>query len=99
MHLKTAVCYLGDNTVLLNPEWVDKSHFSMMKIIEVDSSEPFAANAIRFKDTIIHAAGFPVTTRKLIEAGFKVESVLVSELEKAEAGLTCLSLIFGEEKC
>lgn len=95
LHLKTGVCYLGENTVLLNPAWVDKSFFQSMNVIEVDPTEPFAANAIRFKDTVIHAEGYQASKKKMTSAGFKVESVLISELAKAEAGLTCLSLIFG----
>lgn len=97
LHLKTGACYLGENTVLINPDWVDRKLFKSMKIIEVDPAEPFASNAIRFNDTVIHAEGYPLTKEIILAAGFKVESVLISELAKAEAGLTCLSLIFGVE--
>ncbi len=95
LHLKTGICYLGNKTVLLNADWIDRDLFPSFRIIEVDPDEPFAANAISLNNNLIHAEGYPITKKKIMAAGFKVESVLISELAKAEAGLTCLSLIFG----
>ncbi len=94
LHLKTGVCYLGSDTVLINSKWIDPSLFQNLRVIEVDQNEPFAANAICIGNKIIHSSGNPKTKDKLISAGFEVESLCITELSKAEAGLTCLSLIF-----
>lgn len=95
LHLKTGVCYLGRNTVLINPAWVKPEHFKTMNIIEIDEREPFAANAVYLDDLLIHNSAYPFTRKRMLDAGFKVESLSISEFAKAEAGLTCLSLIFG----
>lgn len=94
LHLKTAVTALDDSTVLINPNWVDPSAFGEYRKIEVDEEEPFAANVLRLGETIVAHEGFPATIRKLREKGCEVLTVDISEFLKAEAGLTCLSLLF-----
>ena len=93
LHLKSAVTAVDDDTVLLNPDWVDASWFLRAKRIEVHPGEPFAANALRVGDALLYPAHAPRTRARLGAAGFRVESVDVSELAKAEAGATCCSLI------
>jgi dimethylargininase len=101
LHLKTAATYAGhDETgrevVLLNREWVDSAIFGGVEIIASSPREPFAANALRVGDRLIVAAGYPETSERLRACGFNLDEVDVSELEKAEAGLTCMSLIAEE---
>lgn len=93
LHLKTAVTRVDDNTLLINPKWVDTYHFENFKWIEVDPSEPFAANCLPVGDSIIYPTTFPKTCAKLEVAGHKVTTVNVSELAKAEGAVTCCSLI------
>jgi len=93
LHLKSAVTQIGDETLLLNPRWVDARQFSDLNYVAVDPAEPFGANALRLADALIFSASHP-RTRKLLESrGYRVEVVDVSELEKAEAGVTCCSVI------
>jgi dimethylargininase len=93
LHLKSAVTAVGDDTLLINPQWVDGSHFRGLQRLDVHPDEPLAANVLAVEDTVVCAAAAP-RTRALLEArGFAVESVDVSELAKAEAGVTCCSLI------
>jgi dimethylargininase len=94
LHLKSAVTAIADDTVLLNPRWVDADHFRAYRRIEVDPLEPFAANALLVDDTLVCPASAPRTRQRLVLAGCAVESVDMSELAKAEAGVTCCSLIF-----
>jgi dimethylargininase len=56
-------------------------------------NEPAAANCLRLTDRLILPAGNPRTADRLRERGFEVIEVDVSELQKAEAGVTCMSLI------
>lgn len=98
LHLKTAVTFAGlDNhgvpTVLVNEEWVDPALFTGTHALPVAPDEPFAANVVRAGDRLIMAAGNPGTSARLRECGFTVVEVDVSELQKAEAGGTCMSLI------
>jgi len=94
LHLKSAVTQVSDDTLLINPEWVSKADFPGMKFIEVDPTEPHAANAVLVDGTIIYASSFPKTRAKLQAAGIRMISVDADELAKAEGALTCCSLIF-----
>jgi dimethylargininase len=94
LHLKSAVTQIDEETLLLNPRWVDARQFPGLNSIDVDPAEPFAANVLQLGDALLYSASYP-RTRKLLEArGYRVEVVDVSELEKAEAGVTCCSVIF-----
>ena len=94
LHLKSAVCQVAMNTLLINPAWVDKRAFTGMEFIEIDPSEPFGANALLLDETVIYPQAYMETRNKLEENGIKVKSVDVSELAKAEGGVTCCSLLF-----
>jgi dimethylargininase len=94
LHLKSAVTHLGRNTLLANRAWFDAAPLTGHEWIDVDPAEPHAANALALAGTIIFPASFP-RTRALLEArGFSVTSIDISELQKAESGLTCSSLLF-----
>lgn len=94
LHLKSAVTRLADDTLLLQPAWVDRGRFSDFRLIEVDPAEPHAANVLRIGDALVMPTGFPRTRQRLLDAGFEVRSVDVSELQKAEGAVTCCSLVF-----
>lgn len=93
LHLKSAVTALDDKTVLLQPAWVERARFGPYRIIEVDRSEPHAANVLRIGNALVQPAGFPRTRQRLLDAGFDVTAVDVSELQKAEGAVTCCSLV------
>lgn len=95
LHLKTACTYIGRDTLLANPDWVDTSAFDGVSVIDVDPGEPEAGNALLADDTVIVPANFPNTRSRLQRAGFSVVTVDISELQKAEAGLTCCSIVFN----
>lgn len=92
LHLKTAVTRVSRDTLLINPEYVDRSYFEGWRLIEVDPSEPFAANALLLGDVVIHSAEFSKTRTRLEAAGLDVRTVAQSELAKAEGGVTCCVL-------
>ncbi|MES2965410.1 MAG: arginine deiminase family protein [Bdellovibrionota bacterium] len=101
LHLKTGFCHLGGDTYLINPAWVDgervqETSSTRMNFISVDESEPFGANVLRVGDTLLYPLEHPKTAAKLEAGGFFVTSVPISELAKAEAGLTCMSVVFRE---
>lgn len=93
LHLKSAVTRVDDKTLLINPNWVDPSCFGNFHLVEIDSSEPYAANCLPINGSIIFPTAFPKTRARLEERGYKVVTVDVSELAKAEGAVTCCSLI------
>ena len=93
LHLKTAVTRVDDKTLLINRKWVDVENFEGFDLIDVDESEPFAANCLPVGDAIIFAVAFPKTRAKLEARGYKIKPVVVDELAKAEGAVTCCSLI------
>ncbi len=94
LHLKSAVTALDDDTVLLQPRWVDRAWFADYRIIEVDADEEHAANVLRIGAALVLPACFPRTRQRLLDAGYDVTVVDVSELQKAEGAVTCCSLVF-----
>jgi dimethylargininase len=94
LHLKTGCTALDDNTLLVNPEWVDVAPFHGRKIVPVAPDEPWAANVLRLGSSLVVNAAFPQTMRAVEQRGHRVRPVDISEFMKAEAGLTCLSLLF-----
>jgi len=94
LHLKSACSYLGNNTMLANRDWVEPGALSGFHLLDVPESEPAGANVLLINDLLIMPASFPRTRALLEERGYRVRAVDVSELQKAEAGVTCCSLIF-----
>ena len=94
LHLKSAVTYIGRNTLLANRAWFDTKPFSGFEWIDVAPDEPHAANALWIGGTVIFPTSFPRTHARLEARGFYVAPLDISELQKAESGLTCSSLLF-----
>lgn len=99
LHLKSSVTQVSDDTVLLQPEWIDRAAFAAVlgadfRIIDIDPDEPHAANAVRVGDGLVYPTCFPRTLQRLHDAGIHVITVDVSELQKAEGAVTCCSLVF-----
>ena len=94
LHLKTGLGYLENNNLLACGEFLSKPEFQKYHILEVDPNETYAANSVWVNGTVLTPKGFP-KTRSLIEsAGYKVREVDVSEFQKLDGGLSCLSLRF-----
>jgi len=90
LHLKSAVTFLGRNTLLANRNWFGTALFVGYDWLD----EPHAGNALAIGDTVIFPASFPKTRERIEARGFRVAPLDISELQKAESGLTCSSLIF-----
>jgi len=93
LHLKSAVTRVDNKKLLINKNWINTRHFENFDWIEVDPAEPFAANCLPIGQFIIFPTAFPKTRAKLEEREYKVVTVGVSELAKAEGAVTCCSLI------
>ena len=93
LHLKSAITELADGVLLAHPPFIDAAAFAPLSIVPVDPDEPGAANVLRIGSTILIGAQFPRTRARLAAEGFTTIAIAQSELEKAEAGLTCGSLL------
>lgn len=93
LHLKSAVTRLDDKTILINRRWVDVEIFDGCDWIDIDPSEPYAANCLVVNGTVIYPTSFPKTCKLLEEKGYRVKTIQVDELAKAEGAVTCCSLI------
>ncbi len=93
LHLKSAVTQVADDRLLLNPQWVDASVFKGYRVICVDPGEPHGANVLRVGDSLIHPQHHTQTRRRLEAGGLRVAPIAMTELAKAEAGVTCCSLM------
>ena len=93
LHLKSAVTSLGNGTLLANRAWFQNDPFAGYTWIDVSPNEPHAANALAINHQIMFPSSFPDTKSRIEAAGFPVISIDISELQKAESGLTCSSLL------
>jgi len=94
LHLKSAVTALGDDRLLINPDWTPRDAFSGFALVDIDPGEPYAANIVRAGDGLVYPGAFPRTRERLERLGLRVRTVEAGELAKAEGAVTCCSLIF-----
>jgi dimethylargininase len=98
LHLKTGATFAGHDdagrpTLLINPDWIDPAPFRDVALLPSHPAEAFAANALLAGERLIYPSAYPRTAERLRSVGFQLTEVDIAELEKAEAGLTCMSLI------
>ena len=88
---------LGRRTLLVNPKWVETEAFAGYELLAVPLDEPLAANTLRVNDTLFLQAGFPKTVELVGVRHERTEVLDMSEFNKADGSLTCLSLVFEHE--
>jgi dimethylargininase len=94
LHLKSAVAEVAPGLLLINPDWISRPAFKDCELVDVDTEEAHAANALLVGRHLIYPSSFPRTMEKLVARGIEVNPVDLSELQKAEGAVTCCSLIF-----
>jgi len=94
LHLKSAITRAGPDCLIVNPNWIEPRIFSGGRIIEIDAQEPFAANVLWLGEVTLVAQAYPRTRDRLEAYGIKCRTIDMSELAKAEGGLTCCSILF-----
>ena len=93
LHLKTSVSSLGNHLLIIQPSQVDTEPLNGYEWIEVDEDEAYAANCLTVGNNVILPAGFPKLEQQIREHGFSTLPVEMSEFQKADGGVTCLSLL------
>ncbi|AQU80676.1 MULTISPECIES: arginine deiminase family protein [Planococcus] len=93
-HLKTGIAYLGNNTVVAAGEFLDHPDFVDYEKVEIPATDEYSANCIKVNDYVIIPKGFEETKRKFAERGIETIELEMSEFQKHDGGLSCLSLRF-----
>jgi dimethylargininase len=94
LHLKSAVLPLDEETVLVTPDAVDERALSGLRIIYEPAEERHQASALPLLNgTLMVTASAPLTAARLANEGYETISIDVSELQAADGGLTCLSIL------
>jgi dimethylargininase len=94
IHLKTGISYLGDSILLVSGEFKDHSDFREYNLIEVQESEAYATNSLRINEFVLIPQGYANLKKQILNFNFKVLELEMSEFEKMDGGLSCLSLRF-----
>lgn len=94
LHLKTGLGYLEDNNLVACGEFLTKPEFQKYNIIEIDQKDSYSANSVWINGTVLVPKGFESTVDLIKNKGYKVREVDVSEYQKLDGGLSCLSLRF-----
>ena len=94
LHLKSGVSYLENDILLAAGEFLTKTEFQKYNLVRIDDDERYAANSLWINDKVLVPKGFPKTKKKIEKLGYKTIEVDVSEFQKLDGGLSCLSLRF-----
>ena len=94
MHIKSHLTYLGRNTVLVNPRYAGNPHLEPYTKIVLPDEETHSANTVAIDDIIVMSHRHKKTAELLKESGFEVVHLNMSEFEKCDGALTCLSILF-----
>jgi dimethylargininase len=96
LHLLSAATTIGRDTLIAVEAYAGHPHFAGLDVIIVPPEEVYAVNALGLGESVIVPAGYPRVAAHLRARGFTVVPVPVSEFAKADGGVTCLSLVWGE---
>jgi dimethylargininase len=95
LHLKSGLAYLGSgNRLAVIDELKDLKQFSGYDLVEVEPAEAYAANCLVVNDRVLLASGFQHLQDRLQKLGHETIALDMSEFQKMDGGLSCLSLRF-----
>ena len=94
LHLKSGVAYLENNNLASAGEFLLKQEFRKFNILKIDDDENYAANCVWINDHILIPKGFPKAKKTIGQEYNDIIEVNVSEFQKLDGGLSCLSLRF-----
>lgn len=94
LHLKSGLAYIGDSDIVAIDALAGHEALAKFSIIPVEREDDYAANCVRINDVVFVAAGFPRFENSLNERGYQTVALDMSEYQKMDGGLSCLSLRF-----
>ena len=93
LHLKSAITALPDGSLMAVPGWVDRALFESRGYLVRDAPETTGGDLLDLGGTVVLPNDAPRTAALLADIGFAVEPIDVGELQKIEAGVTCMSVL------
>lgn len=98
LHLKSGIAFIGDNAgdrrMVVIDALAEHPALQQFDLIRVAPSDDYAANCVRVNDHVLMASGFPLLEAELRALGYAVMPLDMSEYQKMDGGLSCLSLRF-----
>jgi len=94
LHLKTALAYVGGNHLVLWDALADLPQFRAFDLMRVAPEESYAANCVGVNGSVLLPSGCPRLESALKRRGYSTLPLNMSEFEKMDGGLSCLSLRF-----
>jgi dimethylargininase len=94
LHLKSGIAYLNDQSLVITEGLKHSEIFNEYQLIGVPLGEEYGANCLCINDHVLVAAGHPQLTRVLKDHGYRTIELEMSEFQKMDGGLSCLSLRF-----
>lgn len=94
LHLKSGLNYIGKNTFLVREAFSGLQELGKYEKILVPPNEDYAANCVWINDYLLIPRGFQITRERLLQKGYSLIELDVSEFQKMDGGLSCLSLRF-----
>ena len=94
LHLKSGIAFLGDDRLVVIDDLARRPEFSELELIRVPPGEEYAANCLSVNGRVLIASGFPSFQERLDSLGFETVALEMSEFQKMDGGLSCLSLRF-----
>lgn len=94
LHLKSGLACLDDKRLVVIEAWAGRPEFHDYDVVPVPADEEYAANCVKVNDHVIVARGYPKFTRKLRDLGYQTILLDMTEFQKMDGGLSCLSLRF-----
>jgi len=94
IHLKSYVTFIDDDTIVVTERFAKHAVLNKFKKLVIPVEEEYAANTLTINNHVLVSSRHPKSIQMLKDAGFEVLSVDMSEFEKCEGAITCLSLIF-----
>ena len=94
LHLKSGLASLGDNRLVVIEALANREEFRGYELVRLSTDEEYAANCVRVNDQVLIAAGYPIFEQTLRELGYQTIALEMTEFQKMDGGLSCLSLRF-----
>ena len=94
LHLKSGMAYLSDRRLVVTEALRNEPGVSGYDLICLNSTEEYAANCLSLNGKTLIASGFRSVQRELELLGYSTICLDMSEFQKMDGGLSCLSLRF-----
>lgn len=92
LHLKTASSIIDAETILATADLAASGIYADYRVLVVPPEEERGANVLRVNDTILVGSRFPRLAALLDGYGAVVQPLANAEIERIDAGFTCMSL-------